>query len=419
MTAATLFLPRAALARSREANQFHFRILPAVSIILIAGVTLRLITFASFIGRGFDEALYERYLGQLLQVGLWRYPDIVDAWLTYQRTLTGSILPPTRFLYILAAWFWHGLFGTAPLASFHAVSRVFAVGNLLLGTAFAFRLGGPRLALGAGALLAFSPLGIHMAQHALVDGFFAFWAMLTLWALWENLRTPGRPLWLTLYGAGLALMVLTKENAFFVFTALLVLIGTNRWLRFGSVTRSLLAVTFVGPLVGVATLTNLAGGLPTLLEVYRLGISKNLKLEYAILTGDGPWHRYLLDLLTMSPWVFLLAVGAAFQLRRRDTAGWFLLLFVAASYALMCNVKYGMNLRYATIWDLPLRCLAFGQLTLLVNRWAAPRWQTTVLTAAVTGLCAFDLYQYHRLAVEYPLYELVPMDLLRALKVLK
>ena len=34
-------------------------------------------------------------------------------------------------------------------------------------------------------------------------------------------------------------------------------------------------------------------------------------------------------------------------------------------------------------------------------------------------LCAFDLNQYYRLAVAYPLYELVPSYLLQALHILK
>ena len=84
----------------------------------------------------------------------------------------------------------------------------------------------------------------------------------------------------------------------------------------------------------------------------------------------------------------------------------------------MCNVKYGMNLRYATIWDLPLRVLAMVQVGSLVIR-TRVEWRAWALTLAVVGLCAFDLYQYYRLAVQYPLYELVPVDLLHALKVLK
>ena len=339
-----------------------------------------------------------------------------------RRKLPGSILPPTRFLYIFCAYAWHGLFGGEPLACFYAVSRLFSVLTLAVAGLFARRLLAfdRRLALGAFALMAFSPLQIHMAQHALADGFFECFALGTLWALWECLRQPGHRGSLAAYAAGLALMVMTKENAFFVFVAILALLAANPWLRFGTPTRALLVLTLLGPLIGVAVLVNLSGGLRPLLDVYLLGVPKNLKLEYAIATGDGPWHRYLLDLLTVSPVVLLLAVGMAFQLRagrEQDRAYVFGLVFIAASYALMCNVKYGMNLRYATMWDLPLRVLAAGQLGLLAAR--CGRWQTAAFAAAVVCLCGYDVYQYDRLAVAYPLYELAPADLLRALQVLK
>ncbi len=386
-----------------------------------AGIGLRTCHWAAFTGMGFDETLYRNYLRQLIHVGLGNYPDIVDNYLAFQKTIPGSILPPTRALYILCAYGWHGVFGTEPLACFYAVSRVFSVGTLLVAGGFARRLfADRRLALATFALMAFSPLQIHLAQHALVDGFFEFWALLTLWALWENLRQPGHRGWLTVYTAGLALMVTTKENAFFVFVALLAILAANRWGRFGTVSRPLLALTFVGPVIGVAILANLAGGLGTLIEVYRLGVPKNLNLAYAIATGDGPWYRYLLDLLTISPLVFLLGVAMLFQLqgRREDRPLWFVVVFVAASYVLMANVKYGMNLRYATIWDLPLRALAVAQVALLAAR-CPERWRWPVTTVMVAGLCAFDLGQYDRLAVKFPLYELVPMDLLRALNILK
>ena len=386
-----------------------------------AGIALRTCHWAAFKGVGFDESLYRHYLGQLIRVGLGHYPDIVDSYLDYQKTIPGSILPPTRFLYILCAYGWHGLFGTEPLACFYAVSRVFSVGTLLVAGGFARRLfTDRRLALATFALMAFSPLQIHLSQHALVDGFFEFWALLTVWSLWECLQQPEHPGWLTLYAGGLALMVATKENAFFVWVAILAILAANRWLRFGTVSRQLLASTVAGPAVGVAMLTNAAGGLGTLIEVYRLGVPKNLHLEYAIATGDGPWFRYLLDLLTISPLVFLLALAAVLQLRNRreDRPLWFVVVFVAASYALMCNVKYGMNLRYASIWDLPLRALAVWQVALLAER-AGERWRWPVTAAVMSGLCAFDLDQYYRLAVRFPLYELVPLDLLHALNIIK
>ena len=390
-------------------------------VVAAAGVALRVFHWAAFTGRGFDEVLYAHYLAQLIRVGLGGYPDIVDGYMNVQKTLEGSILPPTRFLYIFCAYLWHEVSGGNPLACFYAVSRLFGVGTLAVAGLFARRLlPDRRMALGVFALMAFSPLQIHMAQHALADGFFEFFVLLTLWALWECLQQPGHRGWLATYTAGLALMVTTKENAFFVFVAVVAVILANRFLHFGTVRRPLLVLTAMGPLIGVAILTNLAGGLRALLDVYLLGVPKNLHLPYAIATGDGPWYRYLVDLLTVSPLVLLLACGTVFQLRNTDPDRrlWFGLVFIVASYVLMANVKYGMNLRYATIWDFPLRSLAMGQVALLAAR-VDVRWRVWAWTVAVAGLCAFDLDQYYRLAVAFPLYELAPLELMHALKMIK
>ncbi len=73
---------------------------------------------------------------------------------------------------------------------------------------------------------------------------------------------------------------------------------------------------FIGPLFGVATLVLLAGGITKLITAYELSVTHNYQLVYAITTGDGPWHRYLVDLLLVSPVVTLLAVAALFRLDR-------------------------------------------------------------------------------------------------------
>lgn len=372
---------------------------------------------AAFKGVGFDEGLYRKYVNGVIKVGLGNYPAIVDNYIEVQKTLTGSILPPMRFLFIFAAYLWHCLFGTEALTALHNVASFFSILTLLLATTLAWRLKGPLWALAVAALMSCAPTQIHMSQHALVDGFFSFWALLVVWLLWENLRAPRKPWLLILYTISLSLLVLTKENSFFVFIALMALIVTNRWFRFGSVTKELLVCTFVGPLFGGVVLVFLAGGFETLLTVYRLSVGKNYSLNYAIMTGDGPWHRYLVDLLLVSPVVLLLAIGSAFRLNRSKTAELYLAVFIAASYTIMCNVKYGMNLRYANMWDMPLRFLAFSQLVDFGS--LVRRYQTVLVTTAVVLICAFELRQYVTLAVQYPLYELVTEGLVRALNILK
>jgi len=84
----------------------------------------------------------------------------------------------------------------------------------------------------------------------------------------------------------------------------------------------------------------------------------------------------------------------------------------------MCNIKYGMNLRYANMWDLPLCVLAFSQLLALIG-FVADRWRSIALFGVVGLTCAFELRNYVIMAVEYPLYELVSPELMRGLKILK
>jgi hypothetical protein len=366
---------------------------------------------------GVDENLYREYVNEVAEKGLGQYPNIVLHYIEKQVKLPASILPPVRFLYIFAGYVWHSLFHTEALNALKNVASLFSMLTLAISAAFAWRMGGARWSLGVTSLMAVAPTQIHMSQHALVDGFFAFWALLTLWILWENLQAPRNWRWLSAYTASLALLVLTKENSFFVGIAIVSLLIANRWLQFGTVTRELVVATMVGPLLGIVVLVLLAGGIDVLIGTYRLLINRNIQLPYAIRTGDGPWYRYIVDLLLVSPLIVILAIGAIFRLDRTKKPELFLSTFIAASYLVMCNVKYGMNLRYSNMWDMPLRVLAVSMLVLLV----APlsRLRNVILVLAIALLCVIEFRQYIILFVNYPLYELVSEGLLRALHILK
>jgi 4-amino-4-deoxy-L-arabinose transferase-like glycosyltransferase len=366
---------------------------------------------------GFDEGMYRSYVNVLAADGLSSYPQIVAHYVQLQQKLPRSVLPPMRFLYILAAYLWHVLFGTEALHALNHVACLFSILTFLLAGIFAWRLKGPVWGLAVVALMSCAPTQIHMSQHALVDGFFTFWTLLVLWMLWENLRAPNNWRFLLVYTLALSLLILTKENSFFVWIGLCALLLANRWLKFGKVTPALILCTITGPLLGVISLALLSGGFETLITAYRLSVSKNYQLKYAILTGDGPWYRYLVDLFLVSPIVLILAFGAVFRLDRAQKPELFLVVFVAASYLIMCNIKYGMNLRYANMWDMPLRFLAFSQIAALAS--LSRRWRAHLLVALVVIVCTIDLRQYYILAVRYPLYELVSEELLQALKIFK
>src|SRR5438094_5248150 len=366
---------------------------------------------------GFDEGLYRLYVNDLSRIGVISYRKIVDHYIVTQKGLSYSILPPVRFLYIFAAYLWHLAFGAEGLSALRHVASLFSILTLILSGVFAWRLKGCACALSVMALMSCAPTQIHMSQHALVDGFFTFWALLCLWLFWENLLAPREWRRLVAYIVGLALLVLTKENSFFVWIALAALLVANHWLRFGTVTRELVIATVLGPLLGGVILVLLAGGLSQTIHTYHYSLAKNYQLQYAILTGDGPWYRYLVDLLLVSPIVLILALGTVFRLNRTIKPELFMSIFIAASYLVMCNVKYGMNLRYANMWDLPPRFLAFSQIVAMAS-WVKS-YRAAITAAAVIFLAAIEFHQYIVLAVHYPLYELITHDLLQALRILK
>jgi len=395
-------------------------------LIFIAGACLRMFAPPAFRTNGHDEILYMGFVEELDAYSITCYPKLVQLFNSDRETLTATRLPPTRFLYIFCGYCWDQVFHQSSgdgslqsqvnaLKSLHAISCLFSILTMLLAAWFAFRLGGIRAATGVLALVACSPMQIYVSRHALIDGFFAFWALLSIWLLWENLQNPGRWRWLAAYTLSIALMVLTKENAFFVFVALNGILIVNHWAKFGTVNRAVIACTYGGAVLGTAGLALLCGGLDHAVETYMILVRNASQLTYAIETGDGPWYRYLCELLVMSPFILLLAVGAVFRLGRENKAQIYLLSFVAFSYLVMCNVKYGMNLRYTNMWDMPLRFLAFWQLGLLCANFG--RRQALVLAGCVAFLCLFDLRQYNLFFVQNHIYEPVPKELMHAVKI--
>ena len=411
----------------------RFKLWSLAALLLLAGCALRIVPWTSFHGMAYDESWYRKYVHALDRGGLAAYPDICAAYLTDgQDEKTIAKVPPLRALFVTAGYFWkRAEFGDAPpadlaaeggpardpaLVSLHRVSTLFGCLGLFAAWAFARRLFGEVEALAILALCACSPLLIHTSQHALIDGLHGTCALLALWTLWESMRERAHPAWLAAFAASFALLVLAKESALFPAAALAVLMLSGRATGFGSADRRHWLVAILGGVFALALLSAAAGGFRTAVEVYALLIRKAQALPFAHQTGDGPWSRYLVDLMILTPATLCFALGGGFRALREDRRARGLLVFLAVSYAAMCHVRYGMNLRYTTIWDFPLRSLAALQAIALTARHSRPR---LLLAALVALLCAIDLAQYRHFFVTYRLYELPTEDLLRAEKMVK
>jgi hypothetical protein len=392
-----------------------------VVVILFAGLALRLLPVFGVPNRLTpDESYYIEDVALLKIVGPSQYPALVESYVKMQAKSDIVQLPPTRCMFILAGWTWDALFHSGVMMSLRYVSATFSCLGFLLSGWFAFRLGGIRYGLTVGALMAVAPMELVMAHRELMDGVFGFWALLTLWLLWENLQRPGRLGWLASYAGAISILVLTKENAFFVAVALGGLICTAALfpsLNVGKATWSTVAATVIGGLTGVAVLISISGSLGTLIETYRLLVVKAEKMTFAYMSGGGPWYRYIVDLMLVSPLVLLPAIGKIFALRKEDRQSIFLLLFVVFSCAVMVNVKNGMNLRYATMWDMPLRYLAAG--TILQMAGAVRRWPVATAVVLLGLIGAFELHQYAVIFVQHGVQDPITLYLMYALQIVR
>jgi hypothetical protein len=387
-------------------------------VVLLFGACLRIYPSATGKFIGVDESHYRDAVISLTHDGLTGYPRLIGDYARVQPTLSVAVIPPTRITLIASAFLWHKVFGTGPLISLRAIACAATVLILLIGALFLYRAAGLPATVGTIALLSCAPMQIQLAQRAYVDGVFAFTAVVTLWLLWENMRRPFSAKWLISYGASIALMIVTKENAAFVFAGILSILVCNRWLKVGQVSLALIIATFAGALTGAATLVIASGGLTTLLQAIQANISKTYATPYVIQTGDGPWFRYILDLIAMNPLVTLLTLAALGQLRFQEAISRYFALFLVVTYVLMSNLHYGISLRYTAMWDLPLRWLAFTQIALIATRVPA-RYRTIFLPTAVAVVCAVDLSHYWLFFVQNGTYDPTATEMLHQLNIVK
>ena len=364
---------------------------------------------------GFDEQVYIDYIEQLGSKGLTEYPEIVRTYIVEVQKAEFVYLPPLRVAYTIPAWGLTKLFRLTSYEALRLLSALASCAFTLAAFRFALRWLSPKKALAVLAMLACAPLQIHLAQFAFIDALAGLWAILTVGCLWESLQQPRHRGWLIgAAGSFFGLCCTKQETAVFVGLFLCMALALARRAGFAETRwRHAIALALSG-LLAAAVLTALSGGLRPLAEAFTIYQDRARTLPYSIITGDGPWHRYLLEYLLVNPLVFLLAVGFVF---RGDLAGKrnvFLLVFVVITGAVMTSIPNGMNLRHTAMWDFPLAMFAVQSAGMLA---AKCRARTVCATAIIGLVCISELRQYNTI---FPgLYDTDLRFMLRAVRILK
>ena len=383
-------------------------------VILSAGVFLRAWPSASFKGIGIDEHNYATYVEKGVKYGLSNYGRVIDEFIASQVQQAQSLIPATRIGFIWSTILLASFGKLDPLYALRLMSHGSAILLLIATAILAYRFGGVRQMLVVTTLMAVAPLQIFLSQRALGDAYFAFLAVLCAWFFLENLHAPRSIGWLVAYGVAFVLLVLTKENAIFVCVAL---VGT--WIclfgaRIGRPSFGLLLVTFIAGALAVIILASLLGGLGEWITFCRM-YAKGFAGPYAVQFQGGAWYRYLVDFTLLSPCIVALMFGRIFTIDKESRFDLFWALLLGFSFLAMSTTSYGMSLRYAAYWDLPLRWLAASQVLQLSEKF--PRIKPLfALAGLILILAAVDLFQYWRYFVHAGIYDPVTFNLIYASK---
>ena len=361
-------------------------------------------------GDGVDESYYLRYGTLVSQEGFSAFPRLFKGYISDSQNW---LFPnPLRVAFIAISALWMGIFGKTYMA---LSSLSFFCYLLSLGVSYYFskKYFGKTVALLFSILLAFSPLNMAMARRALLDSAANFFLIFSVWIFFDMLNDRKRFkyfVFVILFTSA----ILVKETS----VLLIPIFVSYLLIRKYALKKKLYLNDFLSasiyPCLIAGIVYLLAAGTPSyILRVIRIILASPSTSSYAVRYCAGPWFRYIVDFILLSPLVFLLAAGFFFNFlsskERREELLYFSIILVF--YFFILNF-FARNVRYAMLLDTPLRLFS----VLMISRIAENRlgrYTRTFTYVAVIAIAIYGYLSFYNLFIVYGVYDPVSISMLK------
>ena len=358
-----------------------------------------------------DEGLYLNYSIKVADNGIKGFHDLFrDYFSDPTHRITQN---PLRVGFIILTSFWIKLFGYSMynLALFSLFSNSIF---LFLSFYFAKKYLDKNLVLLFVILLAFSPINLAMARRALVDSTSNLFIFSSILLFFENLRKKNAfkdSLFVFIY----AFAILIKESSALLalFFMLYIFITRKRNADYFSAKGLLITTILPFSIAGIIYVI-LAGGIAQFLKVMISVVTSPAVNAYAVFYCAGPWFRYLIDFIVLSPWVFLLGIGFVFVYLTQNDKKKELTYLLLFSFTLLFFHSFLIkNIRYLMILDFPLRLFAILMLYKLLQSIFKEK-AVYFLAVLVIAISLFDYFNFYKLFVQFGIYDPVSLWLFQA-----
>ncbi len=177
-------------------------------------------------------------------------------------------------------------------------------------------------------------------------------------------------------------------------------------------------VTVAAPLSVVgATWLFSSSGLADLTMLFKIIRNMPAVNPYSVYFCRGPWTRYLIDYLLLSPWVTLTAfffVGYALLVNKtilKDPKVSYFLCALIIIYILLSSFDYNKNIRYALCIDTVMR---ISVVMLLREIFKGKKFMGDIVFGIIVLLCVVDFLSFQYLFVANNVYDPISYRLLKA-----
>ncbi|MFH0917620.1 MAG: glycosyltransferase family 39 protein [Candidatus Omnitrophota bacterium] len=382
----------------------------AILIIFAAMIAWLIITsFSSIVFLpGADEGCYLRYTKEVLDKGLPAFKDLLVTYIADSNYWGFPV--PVRCGFIICGAFFCRLFG------FSFISIAFlSLFSFFCAVFFTYWLSrkvfGRDVAFLAGLFFLSSPLALALSRRALSDSASNF--LLLTAVLWQiDYFTSGCRRWKKWSLAAVLLLALAfrETNILFIFPLAVSSLAFLPEKGFRQLIKSWVVIYAV-PVGAIFIIYKFLFG--NIADIFKalFFLPSAGSHSYVLQFQSGPWFRYLIDFILVSPWVMILGIYYILYVLIHKTKKEDLALALFIIFTIFTFSFFSKNLRYVSVIDYPLRI--FTAMAILSVHSVRSKYSAfTFALAVVMLICVMELVNFIRIFVWAGVYDPVSFGLL-------
>lgn len=363
--------------------------------------------------QGADEGHYFTYSKYIFENGIKSYPKLFDE---HVKNKENWIWPsPLRIGYFLLSSFWFKIFGPS-FRSLANLSFICYILFLLVSLYFSKKYFGKEISSLFVLLLAFSPLAMTMAKRALSDSPGNLFTIFSIW-LFLHFLSEKKLFNFILFMIFYVYSLLMREQSILVILFFAIYLLIYKYIYKADIPMNYFPMIIVMPIciVGLIWLVS-SQSFTNLITMIKLTRTLPAINKYSVLFCRGPWFRYIIDYILISPLTTILAlVFIVYTLINREMfrdykISYFIILFVIL-YLLLSSFDYNKNIRYAISLDIIIRLFV---IFILKEIFKKTRFMGDFVFFIVLFLCLIDYFNFIDLFCQKNIYDPVSFTLLKA-----